>query len=87
MISGVVLARNEESNIVACIDSIRPHVTEIILIDMESGDATVELARPIVDKRLNHELVANFDSAQQASVLFLNDKDVPVGQQQQLDQF
>lgn len=68
MISGVILARNEASNIVDCINSIRPHVAEIILIDMESNDATVELARPIVDKILTHELVANFDSARNLAI-------------------
>ena len=68
MISGVILARNEECNIVDCIESLRPHVTEVILIDMESDDATVELARPIVDKLLSHKLVANFDSARNIAI-------------------
>ncbi len=68
MISGVILARNEESNIVDCVQSIRPHVSEIILIDMESTDTTIELARPIVDKILHHELIANFDSARNIAI-------------------
>ena len=68
MISGVILARNEECNIVDCIESLRPHVTEVILIDMESGDATVELARPIVEKVLSHKLIANFDSARNIAI-------------------
>jgi glycosyltransferase involved in cell wall biosynthesis len=68
MISGIILARNEESNIVDCIKSLRPHVSEVILIDMESSDATIELARPIVDKLLRHELISNFDSARNIAV-------------------
>lgn len=41
MITGVVLARNEEANIVECLQSLHPHVAEILLIDMESSDRTV----------------------------------------------
>ena len=47
MITGVVLARNEEANIVECLESLQPHVGEIILIDMESTDLTVALAKPL----------------------------------------
>ena len=61
MITGVILARNEADNVLACISALRPHVDEIILIDMESTDNTVDLARPYVDKLLSHRLVANFD--------------------------
>jgi FkbM family methyltransferase len=68
MISGIILARNEESNIVDCIKSLRPHVSEVILIDMESSDATIELARPIVDKLLRHKLIANFDTARNIAI-------------------
>ncbi len=63
MISGVVLARNEEANIVGCLEALRPHVAEILLIDMESSDRTVELARPFVSKVLPHPRLTNFDGA------------------------
>ena len=62
-IEGVVLARNEESNIVDCLQSLRPHVDHLTLIDMESTDKTTERARPLVDRILSHPLVANFDVA------------------------
>lgn len=68
MITGVVLARNEQENIVDCLKSFRPHVAEIILIDMESSDKTVELARPYVSKVLSHPLVANFDPARNIAI-------------------
>lgn len=45
MISGVILARNEEANLVASLTALRAHVDELLLIDMESGDRAVELAR------------------------------------------
>jgi glycosyltransferase involved in cell wall biosynthesis len=63
LITGVVLARNEEANIEACLRALRPHVDELFLIDMESQDRTVELATPLVDKVLAHPLVAEFDAA------------------------
>ena len=68
MITGVILARNEEENIVGCIHALAPHVDEIILIDMESTDRTVELAVPLVSKVLRHPLVANFDAARNMAI-------------------
>ena len=68
MITGVVLARNEQENIVDCMESFRPHVGEVILIDMESTDKTVELARPYVSKVISHPLVANFDPARNMAI-------------------
>ncbi len=68
MISGVILTHNEEQNILACIEALRPHVGEIILIDTESTDRTVELARPHVDLQLTHPHVPNFDSARNLAI-------------------
>lgn len=68
MISAVILARNEADNIVECLKAIRPHVAEVILIDMESADTTVELARPYVSKNLSHPVIANFDSARNIAI-------------------
>src|SRR5580698_6875819 len=68
MITGVILARNEERNIVECLRSLQPHVAEILLIDMESEDRTVELAQPYVDKVLRHPLVAQFDAARNIAI-------------------
>ena len=44
MITGVILARNEERNIVEYLEGFRRIVAELILIDMESSDRTVDLA-------------------------------------------
>jgi len=68
MFSGVVLARNEAANIVECLRALRPHVEDLILIDMESSDRTVELARSLVDKVLCHPLVAEFDAARNLAI-------------------
>jgi glycosyltransferase involved in cell wall biosynthesis len=64
----VILARNEERNIVACSEAARRSGDEVLLIDMESTDRTVELARPLVDKVLSHPLVANFDAARNIAI-------------------
>ncbi len=68
MITGVVLARNEEANIVECLNGLAAAVAEIVLIDMESGDRTVELARPLVRKVLGHSLIPNFDAARNVAI-------------------
>ena len=68
MITGVILTHNEERNIVACIEHLRPHVGEIILVDTESTDRTRELARPLVNRILPHPHVPNFDSARNLAI-------------------
>lgn len=68
MITGVVLARNEEDNIIGCLEALRPHVAEILLIDMESEDRTVELARPYIAQVLYHPRVRNFDGARNIAI-------------------
>src|SRR5262245_48944999 len=68
MLTGVVLARNEAANVVECLKALKNHVEELILIDMESSDSTVELARPLVDQVLNHPLVPNFDAARNDAI-------------------
>ena len=68
MFTGVVLARNEAANIVECLMAFRSLVEQLILIDMESSDGTVALARPFVDQVLSHPLVPNFDSARNDAI-------------------
>lgn len=68
MITGVILTHNEEQHVVACIEHLRPYVAEILLVDTESTDRTVELARPLVDRVLPHPHVPNFDSARNLAI-------------------
>lgn len=63
MITGTILARNEEAVIGEALVSLRPHVDELFLIDMESEDDTCDVARPLVDKIISHPLIQRFDSA------------------------
>lgn len=67
-ITGVILARNEEANILPCIQALRPHVDDLLLVDMDSTDRTVLLARPHVAKVLSHPRVANFDAARNVAI-------------------
>lgn len=48
---------NEEANIVACLTSVRPLADELLVVDSFSTDRTVELARPLADRVLQHEYV------------------------------
>lgn len=53
-ISAVVNTYNEERNIMRCLTSIRPHVDEIVVVDMNSTDRTVNKAKQITDKVYKH---------------------------------
>lgn len=55
-ISILVPAGNEERNIVECIRSAR-WADEVVVVDSFSKDRTVELARPLADRVLQHEYV------------------------------
>lgn len=68
MFTIVILTRNEQRNIVDCIQAVRPFAGEVLLIDMESQDETVALATPLVDKVLHHPLMKNFDSARNIAI-------------------
>src|SRR5438309_3467756 len=68
MITGVILAHNEERNIVACIKAFRPHVHELLLIDSESTDRTRELAAPLVNRVLSHPIAPNFDAIRNIAI-------------------
>ncbi len=55
-LSILIPAGNEERNIVACIESAR-WADEVVVVDSFSKDRTVELARPLADRVLEHEYV------------------------------
>lgn len=66
-ISVIVHTRNEEHNIAECLDRVKEWAGEIIVMDMESTDRTVEIARRYTDKVYNHPLIHDFDEARNAS--------------------
>ncbi len=59
MISAVVLTKNEEKNIVDCLESLS-FCDEILVVDDNSSDRTCELAKRMNAKVLTHTLENNF---------------------------
>lgn len=59
MITAVILAKNEENNLVDCLDSLM-WASEIIVIDDESTDRTMELAKSKNAKVVRRALRQNF---------------------------
>ncbi|HUX36367.1 MAG TPA: glycosyltransferase family 2 protein [Rectinemataceae bacterium] len=61
-ISVLINTRNEEANIRLCLESAGP-ADEIIVVDMESEDRTVEIAREYTNKVYSHEKLGYADPA------------------------
>ena len=59
-ISAVLITRNEEYNIKRCLESLRGWVDEIVLVDGESTDKTVEIAKSYGAKIVNHPFEGDF---------------------------
>ena len=66
-ISAVINTRNEEGNIRFCLETVR-WCDEIVVVDMESEDRTVGIAREFTDRIYNHEKILAFDSAKRFAV-------------------
>lgn len=66
-ISAVINTRNEEQNLRYCLESVR-WCDEIVVVDMESDDRTVEIAREFTDKIYTHKKVLAFDVARKFAV-------------------
>lgn len=66
-ISAIVNTRNEEENLEDCLRSLR-FVDEIIVVDMESTDKTVEIAQKYTDKVFNHKMVGYVEPARNFAI-------------------
>ena len=66
-ISVVINTRNEEQNIRYCLETVK-WCDEIVVVDMESEDRTVEIAREYTNKIFSHPKVAAFDIARKFAV-------------------
>lgn len=55
-ITVIIPCQNEESNIAACLESVK-WADEILVVDSFSNDATVEIARRYTDRILQHEYI------------------------------
>lgn len=66
-ISAVINTRNEEKNIGYCLETLR-WCDEIVVVDMESTDRTVEIGRRFTNRIFSYPLVTNFDLAKKFAV-------------------
>jgi glycosyltransferase involved in cell wall biosynthesis len=66
-ISAVIIARNEEANLASCLETLR-WCDEIVLVDMESEDRTVAVARDFTDRIYSYPKVPAFDIAKKYAV-------------------
>lgn len=66
-ISAVINTRNEEQNIRYCLEALQ-WCDEIIILDMESEDNTVNIAKAYTDKIFSHKKVMAFDLARKSAV-------------------
>jgi glycosyltransferase involved in cell wall biosynthesis len=66
-ISAVVNTRNEEKNLAACLESLH-FADEIIVVDMESEDDTVKIAKSFTDKVFDHPAVGYVEPARNFAI-------------------
>src|SRR5205809_791168 len=62
-ISAIILTLNEEKRLPYALRSVTPWVDEIVVVDMQSDDRTVDIAREMGAKIYTHERVEFFESA------------------------
>ncbi len=55
-VSAVIITKNEEDNIAMCLDSLKGWANEIIIVDDESTDKTVELAYKYTDRIFHRKM-------------------------------
>ena len=68
-ISAIVHTRDSERKVAECLDSLQGWTDEIIVCDMDSGDATLEIAAGYTSNIVSHPLIANFDGARNVSAM------------------
>lgn len=66
-ISAIVNTRNEEENLEDCLKSLS-FVDEIVVVDMESSDKTVEIAKKYTDKVFNHKMTGYVEPARNFAI-------------------
>ena len=66
-ISAVILARNEEDNLPFCLATLT-WCDEIIVVDMESSDRTVQVAQKFGARVFRHPVIPIFDNAKKFAV-------------------
>ena len=67
-ISGCIITKDEENNITRCINSLKPVVSEIIVVDTGSSDNTVDIAKKLGAKVYHFEWVNDFSKAKNYAI-------------------
>lgn len=79
MLTGVVLTRNEEANLAKCLDALK-FCDEILLVDDNSTDKTLEIAKKYKARVVQHALNGDF-SAQRNWAISQIKSGLPAGRQ------
>ncbi len=69
-LSVCMMVRDEEEMLEHCLDSIRDHVDEIVIVDTGSTDRTVEIARRYTDRVYHHPWENDFSKARNQSLRY-----------------
>ncbi len=69
-ISCCMIVKNEEAFLAQCLESVRDHVDEIIVVDTGSSDGTVEIARRYTDRVYFHPWEDSFAKARNQSLSY-----------------
>lgn len=67
-LSACLIVKDEEPCIEKCLDSVRSHVDEIVVVDTGSADGTVKIAGKYADKLLDFKWVNDFSAARNFSI-------------------
>jgi tetratricopeptide (TPR) repeat protein len=65
----VLIARDEQNSIERCLESVKPYVDEMIVLDTGSSDSTKEIARRCGAKVFDFEWCDDFSAARNAALL------------------
>jgi glycosyltransferase involved in cell wall biosynthesis len=67
-LSCCMIVKNEECSLPRCLDSVKDHVDELIVVDTGSTDQTVEIARQYTDNVYFHSWEGSFSKARNQSL-------------------